>query len=133
MVFVDEARLVPRMHPSDQRPAELPPLQICLQLNVDGGTTKSGVMPDELMALAQSVATLPRLKLRGLMSIPEPAIDFLAAKSVFERVKAHFDALNRQGFALDTLSMGMSADLEAAIHAGSTMVRVGSAIFGARH
>ena len=117
---------------SEQRPLDLPPLQVCIQLNVDGGATKSGVPPAQALALALHVATLPGLRLRGVMSIPEPAADFAAANAVFERVKAVFDALNAQGLALDTLSMGMSADLEAAIQAGSTLVRVGSAIFGAR-
>ena len=117
---------------SEQRPLDLPPLQVCIQLNVDGGATKSGVPPAQALALALQVATLPGLRLRGVMSIPEPAADFAAANAVFERVKAVFDALNAQGLALDTLSMGMSADLEAAIQAGSTLVRVGSAIFGAR-
>ena len=90
------------------------------------------MLPQDALALAQQVAALPGLRLRGLMSIPEPAPDFVAAVQVFMRVRALFDALNAQGLALDTLSMGMSADLEAAIHAGSTLVRVGSAIFGAR-
>lgn len=117
---------------SEQRPPGLPPLQVCIQVNVDGGATKSGVLAQDALALAQQVACLPGLRLRGLMSIPEPASDFIAACAVFERVKTVFDALNAEGLALDTLSMGMSADMEAAIMAGSTMVRVGSAIFGGR-
>ena len=117
---------------SQQRPSHLPPLQVCLQLNVDGGPNKSGVAAHEALNLAQQVATLPGLRLRGLMSIPEPQPDFASASAVFAQVKAVFDALNAAGLALDTLSMGMSADLEAAIHAGSTLVRVGSAIFGRR-
>ena len=117
---------------SEQRPPHLPALQVCIQVNVDGGPAKSGVLPQDALALALQVAALPRLRLRGVMSIPEPAPDFTAACALFERVKAVFDALNAQGLALDTLSMGMSADLEAAIHSGSTLVRVGTAIFGGR-
>ena len=127
---VDRLKIAQRL--SEQRPLDLPPLQVCIQLNVDGGATKSGVPPAQALALAQQVAALPGLRLRGVMSIPEPAADFAAAGAVFERVKAVFDALNAQGLALDTLSIGMSADLEAAIQAGSTLVRVGSAIFGER-
>ena len=115
-----------------QRPPHLPPLQVCIQVNTDGGPTKAGVAPDALPALAREIAALPRLKLRGLMTIPEPAADFAAAFELHARAKRLFDLLNAQGLGLDTLSMGMSADLEAAIHAGSTMVRVGSAIFGQR-
>lgn len=117
---------------SEQRPPGLAPLQVCIQVNVDGGDTKSGVRPDEALALAKQVATLPNLCLRGVMSIPEPAPDFVAACALFMRVRAVFDALNAEGLALDTLSMGMSADMEAAIQAGSTLVRVGTAIFGGR-
>jgi hypothetical protein len=127
---VDRLKIAQRL--SEQRPAELPPLQVCIQVNVDGGATKSGVAPAEALALARAVAALPRLRLRGLMCIPEPAPDFEAACAVFARAKALFDELNRAGLQLDTLSMGMTADLEAAIHAGSTMVRVGTAIFGSR-
>jgi len=127
---VDRLKIAERL--SEQRPADLAPLQVCIQVNVDGGETKSGVLPQDALALAQQVAALPGLRLRGLMSIPEPAPDFAAAVQVFTRVSTVFDALKAEGLALDTLSMGMSADLEAAIHAGSTLVRVGSAIFGAR-
>jgi pyridoxal phosphate enzyme (YggS family) len=127
---VDRLKIAERL--SEQRPAGLAPLQVCIQVNVDGGETKSGVLPQDALALAQQVAALPGLRLRGLMSIPEPAPDFVAAVQVFTRVSTVFDALKAEGLALDTLSMGMSADLEAAIHAGSTLVRVGSAIFGAR-
>ena len=127
---VDRLKIAERL--SEQRPADLAPLQVCIQVNVDGGETKSGVLPQDALALAQQVAALPGLRLRGLMSIPEPAPDFIAAVQVFTRVSTVFDALNAEGLALDTLSMGMSADLEAAIHAGSTLVRVGSAIFGSR-
>lgn len=127
---VDRLKVAQRL--SEQRPAGMPSLQVCIQVNVDGGDTKSGVLPEDALALAQQVAALPHLRLRGLMSIPEPAPDFVASCALFSRVKAVFDALNREGLALDTLSMGMSADLEAAIHAGSTLVRVGTAIFGGR-
>jgi len=127
---VDRLKIAQRL--SEQRPPELPPLQICIQVNVDGGPTKSGVVPAEALALARDVAALPRLRLRGLMCIPEPAPDFIAARAVFMRAKAIFDQINSSGLALDTLSMGMTADLEAAIDAGSTLVRVGTAIFGGR-
>lgn len=127
---VDRLRIAQRL--SEQRPDHLPPLQVCIQVNVDGGETKSGVTPDAVPELALAVSALPRLALRGLMTIPEPAADFDAALAVHLRAKALFDSLNGRGFALDTLSMGMSGDLEAAIHAGSTLVRVGSAIFGQR-
>ena len=128
---VDRLKIAQRL--SEQRPAHLPPLQVCIQVNVDGGPTKSGVLPGEALALAQALAQLPRLRLRGLMCIPEPATDFVAACAVFTLARGLFDVLNGQGLGLDTLSMGMSADLEAAVASGSTMVRVGSAIFGGRH
>lgn len=127
---VDRLKIAQRL--SEQRPAHLAPLQVCIQVNVDGGANKSGVTPDELPALAVAVAALPRLKLRGLMAIPEPAPDFESARAVFAQVRALFDQLNAQGLGLDTLSMGMSDDLEAAVAAGSTMVRVGRGVFGAR-
>ena len=127
---VDRLKIAQRL--SEQRPAHLPPLQLCLQVNVDGGDNKSGVPPQEALALAKEVAALPNVRLRGVMSIPEPAPDFIAALASLTAVRAVFDELNAEGLALDTLSIGMSADLEAAIHAGSTMVRVGSAIFGGR-
>jgi pyridoxal phosphate enzyme (YggS family) len=117
---------------SEQRPSGMAPLQVCIQVNIDGGPTKAGVAPEEVLPLANRVAQLPRLALRGLMTIPEPAGDFAAQKAVHLRAKALFDQLRAAGLALDTLSMGMTADLEAAIAAGSTMVRVGTAIFGAR-
>lgn len=127
---VDRLKTAQRL--SEQRPAALGPLQVCIQVNVDGGVTKAGVGPQDALALARAVAALPGLRLRGLMSIPEPEPDFEAACAVFAKVNDLFDALNAQGLALDTLSMGMSADLEAAICAGSTLVRVGTAIFGGR-
>ncbi|MFN4352647.1 MAG: YggS family pyridoxal phosphate-dependent enzyme [Hylemonella sp.] len=127
---VDRLKIAQRL--SEQRPAHLLPLQICLQVNVDGGVTKSGVAPADLPLLAHAVAALPRLQLRGLMCIPDPQPDFDAMKAVFLRARDLYAQLRAQGLALDTLSMGMSADLEAAIHAGSTLVRVGTAIFGGR-
>lgn len=102
---------------------------------MDGGANKSGLAPQEVLALAEEVARLPRLVLRGLMAIPEPAPDFVAACALHARARALFDEINAAGVLatpLDTLSLGMTADLEAAIHVGSTMVRVGSAIFGRR-
>ena len=127
---VDRLKTAERL--SAQRPPGLPPLNLCLQVNIDGGPTKSGVAPAEALALARAVAALPRLRLRGLMTIPEPAPDFEAARAVHASTRALFDQMNAAGLGLDTLSMGMSDDLEAAIAAGSTLVRVGSAIFGAR-
>ena len=127
---VDRFKVAQRL--SEQRPRALAPLQVCIQVNADGGASKSGVLPEEALALAQQVAALPGLRLRGVMSIPEPAPDFESACALFMPVRAVFNALNAQGLALDTLSMGMSADMEAAIQCGSTLVRVGSAIFGGR-
>ena len=127
---VDRLKVAQRL--SEQRPEGLPPLQVCLQVNVDGGPTKSGVAPEEVLGLALEVARLPRLVLRGLMSIPEPADDFAAQKAVHAKARELFVSLQSAGLPVDTLSMGMTADLEAAIHAGSTMVRVGPAIFGGR-
>ena len=130
---VDRLKIAQRL--SEQRPPHLPPLQLCLQVNVDGGANKSGVTPDELMALIQEVIKLPRLRLRGLMTIPEPAIDFATACAVHSEARALFDKVNSAGLLMepmDTLSMGMTADLEAAIASGSTMVRVGTAVFGGR-
>lgn len=127
---VDRLKLAERL--SAQRPMGKSPLQICLQVNIDGGANKSGVAPDQALALAREVAQLPGLVLRGLMTIPEPAPDFATAVAVHRQARALFDDLRDAGLALDTLSMGMTADLEAAIHAGSTMVRVGTAIFGGR-
>ena len=129
---LDRLKIAQRL--SEQRPAHMPPLQVCLQVNIDGGTSKAGVVPAEALALAQAVSALPRLALRGLMTIPEPAATFDAQAAVHHQAKRLFDelkaALNVPQF--DTLSMGMSSDLEAAVQAGSTMVRVGTAVFGAR-
>jgi pyridoxal phosphate enzyme (YggS family) len=127
---IDRLKIAQRL--SEQRPDHLPPLQVCIQVNVDGGVTKSGVSPAELPALAQAVAALPRLQLRGLMTIPEPAETPAQMRAVHAQAKALWEALRQQGLPLDTLSMGMSADLDAAIAEGSTLVRVGTAIFGKR-
>ena len=127
---VDRLKVAQRL--SEQRPDTLAPLQVCVQVNIDGGANKSGVAPGEALELAREIAQLPRLELRGLMSIPEPAEDFEAQKAVHAKARALFDELRDAGLAIDTLSMGMTADLEAAIAAGSTMVRVGTAIFGGR-
>jgi pyridoxal phosphate enzyme (YggS family) len=127
---VDRLKVAQRL--SEQRPHGLPPLQVCLQVNMDAGPNKAGVEPAQAADLARAVALLPRLKLRGLMSIPEPASDPAAQLAVHRQTRALFDALRAAGLEMDTLSMGMTADLEAAIHAGSTMVRVGTAIFGSR-
>ena len=127
---VDRLKIAQRL--SQQRPPGLAPLQVCLQVNIDGGPTKAGVMPAEALALALELQQLPRLRLRGLMTIPEPTDDVAEQRAVHLRARALFDQLNEAGLALDTLSMGMTADLEAAIGAGSTMVRVGTAIFGGR-
>jgi len=128
---IDRLKLAQRL--SDQRPLHLPPLQVCIQVNVDFEATKSGVSPEDVGALAAAVAALPKLRLRGLMCIPAPREGLDAQRAPFARLRALRDAIAAEhGLALDTLSMGMSADLEAAILEGATMVRVGSAIFGAR-
>ena len=127
---IDRLKIAERL--SAQRPPHLPPLQVCLQVNVDGGSNKSGVAPEDLLALAQDVAKLPHLQLRGIMTIPEPAETETEARAVHQQAKRLFDHLKTAGLTLDTLSMGMTADLEAAVAEGSTCVRVGTAIFGAR-
>ena len=127
---IDRLKIAERL--SSQRPPTLLPLNVCIQVNLDGATSKSGVAPAAAAELAHAVANLPHLKLRGLMSIPEPAEGIAAQRVPHQALKQLFDQLNRDGLALDTLSMGMSADLEAAIQEGATMVRVGSAIFGQR-
>lgn len=127
---VDRLKLAQRL--SEQRRPELPPLQVCLQVNISGEASKSGVSPDETLALARAVAALPRLRLRGLMAIPEPAADPDAQRRPHRALRQLLDRLNAEGLALDTLSMGMTADLEAAVLEGATLVRVGTAIFGTR-
>ncbi|MGZ3183542.1 MAG: YggS family pyridoxal phosphate-dependent enzyme [Telluria sp.] len=128
---VDRLKVAQRL--SEQRPADMPDLQVCLQVNVSGEDSKSGCTPAELPQLAQAVARLPRLKLRGLMAIPEPAQDIEQQRAPFRLLRGLAEALRADGLELDTLSMGMSADMDAAIAEGATIVRVGSAIFGARH
>ena len=127
---VERLKIAQRL--SEQRPPELGPLNICLQVNISGEASKSGASPEELPALAREVAQLPNLRLRGLMAIPEPTTDVAEQRAAFARVRALFDALRADGMALDTLSMGMSGDLAPAIAEGATIVRVGSAIFGKR-
>jgi PLP dependent protein len=117
---------------SDQRPAHLPPLQLCLQVNISGEASKSGVLPPDVLPLAQAVAALPRVQLRGLMAIPEPVADLVAQRASHRALRELLATLQAHGLAVDTLSMGMTADLEAAILEGASMVRVGTAIFGAR-
>ncbi len=117
---------------SQQRPAGLPPLQVCLQVNISGEASKSGLAPEQVLPLALAVAGLPGLRLRGLMAVPEPTADPLAQRAPHRALRALLERLNASGLGLDTLSMGMSADLEAAISEGSTLLRVGTAIFGAR-
>ena len=127
---VDRLKIAQRL--SEQRPAHLAALQLCLQVNISGEASKSGLAPDEVAAVAHEVARLPRVRLRGLMAIPEPAGDEAAQRAPHRALRELLERLNAEGLGLDTLSMGMSADLEAAIAEGSTLVRVGSAIFGAR-
>jgi len=128
---VDREKIAQRL--SEQRPAGMAPLQICLQVNISGEASKSGVAPEELAALAHKVAALPNLVLRGLMAIPEPAVEFAQQRAAFARLRVLYEQLRADGLALDTLSMGMSADLRAAVVEGATIVRVGSAIFGSRN
>jgi pyridoxal phosphate enzyme (YggS family) len=128
---VDREKIATRL--SEQRPDELGPLNICLQVNISGENSKSGVHPDEVLALAKQVVLLPNLRLRGLMSVPEANDDEVVQRQAFRRLAELQQQLQSQGFVLDTLSMGMSADMPAAIAEGSTLVRIGSAIFGKRH
>lgn len=131
---VDRLKLAERL--SAQRPAHLAPLQVCLQVNISGEASKSGVAPSDVPALARAVAALPGLRLRGLMAIPAPAADFEAQRIPHRALRELLTAMQRdlpqEGLALDTLSIGMSDDLEAAIAEGATLVRIGTAIFGAR-
>ena len=129
---VDRLKIAQRL--SDQRPAELAPLQVCLQVNISGEASKSGLAPQDVLSLARQVAQLPRLRLRGLMSIPEPAEDAAARRAPHRALRELMHALNAADpqLKLDTLSMGMSADVEEAIAEGSTLVRLGSALFGPR-
>jgi PLP dependent protein len=127
---VDRLKIAQRLN--EQRPDSMAALQVCIQVNVDGGHTKSGIALDEADALAEAVRGLPHLRLRGLMCIPDPVTGFDAQCAVFARAQAVFNRWQQRGWEVDTLSMGMSGDLEAAVASGATMVRVGSAIFGAR-
>lgn len=127
---VDRLKIAERL--SAQRPAGMPPLQVCLQVNISGEATKSGVLPAEVPETTRAITALPNLQLRGLMAIPEPEDDPVRQRAPLRAMRELFDALRAEGMALDTLSMGMSGDLEAAIAEGATMVRIGTAIFGAR-
>jgi pyridoxal phosphate enzyme (YggS family) len=127
---VDRLKIAQRLN--DQRPPELPPLQVCIQVNTSGEDSKSGTSPDEALALAREVAALPRLKLRGVIALPAPTADAAEQNRQLAAVRVVYEHLRSQGLPLDTLSMGMSADLEAAVAQGSTMVRVGTALFGQR-
>lgn len=118
---------------SEQRPADLAPLNVCIEVNVSGEQSKSGVTPDEVMSLAKVISTLPNLQLRGLMAIPEPTSDINQQHAAFAQMRQLFETLQKNGFEIDTLSMGMSADLEVAVEEGATIVRIGSAIFGHRN
>jgi len=127
---VDREKIAARL--AAARPAARPPLDVCVQVNISGEATKSGVAPRDAVALARAVAALPRLRLRGLMGIAEPTADTAAQRRQYRVLRECFDACRAAGLPVDTLSAGMSADLEAAIGEGATIVRVGTAIFGAR-
>lgn len=128
---VERLKIAERL--SDQRPLHLPPLNVCVQVNVSGEASKSGCAPEEVPALCHAVSVLPGLRLRGLMAIPEPTENSVLARRRFAQVRELLDVLAAEGLTLDTLSMGMSHDLEEAILEGATIVRVGTAIFGERH
>lgn len=128
---VDRAKIARRL--SDQRPPGLPPLQVCLQVNISAEQSKSGVAPEQLPQLAQEVAQLPRLQLRGLMAIPAATQDSLQQRRAFAQLRREFEQLQLQLPGLDTLSMGMSGDMESAIAEGATILRIGSAMFGPRN
>ncbi len=127
---VDRLKIARRL--SEQRPAGLPPLHLCLEVNVSGESSKSGVSPDQAQNLATAVAALPRLRLRGLMAVPAPSADFETQRAPFRVLRQLYDDLRAAGLPMDTLSMGMTADMEAAIAEGATIVRIGTAIFGPR-
>lgn len=125
-------RLIIAERLSAQRPATAPLLNICIEVNISGEVSKGGVTPEALVSLAEQIAVLPQLRLRGLMAIPAPTPDVNQQRAAFHQVRELFDMLNKRGLELDTLSMGMSGDFEAAIAEGATMLRVGTAIFGPR-
>ncbi|MFZ6649058.1 YggS family pyridoxal phosphate-dependent enzyme [Undibacterium sp. TJN25] len=127
---VDREKIAVRL--SEQRPAGLPPLNICLQINISGEASKSGATPAEAVELARKIAGLPGVRLRGLMAVPEHTDDVAEQHAAFRQLRELKDAIQSHGIALDTLSMGMSADMPVAIAEGSTMVRIGTAIFGKR-
>ena len=127
---VDREKIARRL--SEQRPEKLPPLNICLQVNISNEKTKSGVLPEEVPAMAKAISAMPNLRLRGLMAIPEPESDPVKQRQPFAAMKALFDELVQAGYDLDTLSMGMSDDMETAIQEGATTVRIGTAFFGKR-
>lgn len=127
---VDRRKIAQRL--SDQRPAGLPPLNVCIQVNIDAEASKSGVSPDEVAELAKAISGMPGLKLRGLMCLPEIRDSFEEQRKPFRALRELLEALNAEGLDLDTLSMGMSDDFDAAIHEGATVVRIGTAVFGAR-
>jgi pyridoxal phosphate enzyme (YggS family) len=127
---VDRLKIAERL--SEQRPTHMPPLQTCLQINISGEASKSGVDPDKAGALAHAIAKLPGLKLRGLMAVPAPSDDVAEQRFYFAQLRELRDELNREGLKMDELSMGMSHDFVAAIMEGATIVRIGTAIFGER-
>ena len=128
---IDRLKIARRL--SEQRPPDLEDLNVCIEVNVDAEASKSGVTPEETAALAHDIAKLPRLRLRGLMCLPAIREGFEEQRKPFRRLRELLESLNADGLRLDTLSMGMSADYAAAIHEGATIVRVGTAIFGARN
>ena len=128
---VDRLKIAERL--SDQRPVSMQPLQVCLQVNISGEVSKSGVAPNEVLEIAKAIAKLPGLALRGLMAVPAPNVDVAAQRAGFAELRRIYEMLKGEGLGLDTLSMGMSDDYPAAIAEGATIVRIGSAIFGRRN
>ncbi len=127
---VDRIKIARRL--DEQRPDGRPPLNVCIQVNASGESTKSGITADEAPALAQAISHMPRLRLRGLMAIPQPLTEFQRQRDAFHQIREIKENLEKQGWLLDTLSMGMSGDMEAAIAEGATLVRIGRGLFGAR-
>ena len=128
---IDRLKIATRLN--EQRPKHLPPLNICVQVNISMESSKSGIVQQALHEFVEQLLELPRLKLRGLMAIPQKSTDEIQQRAMFGELRRMFDDLNQQGYQLDTLSMGMSNDLEAAVMEGSNMVRVGTGLFGARN